>query len=154
MKKVLLFAGCLLLAFLPALSGFVTRPDAWYDALSKPPLQPPPWIFAPVWTLLYALMGIAHGLYTVTPAPGITKGRGHTLQIIQLALNAAWSLLFFGAHSPLVAGIEILVLLIAIALTAHAFGRVSNAARWLLYPYLAWVSFATYLNWGLVWLNR
>ncbi len=157
MKSFLLFLGCLVLAFLPALSGFVTRPDDWYFALVKPPLNPPPWIFAPVWTLLYALMGISHFLYTtsIAPAPRLHhKARGHAFYVIQLVLNAAWSLIFFAGRNPVVAGIDILLLLALIVATVTAFARFSAAAACLLVPYLLWVSFATYLNLGIAWLNR
>jgi tryptophan-rich sensory protein len=151
MRRAAIFAGCILLAYLPSLSGYVARPDAWYRALAKPPLQPPDWVFAPVWLTLYLLMGIAHGIYAVSPSPtGGSKARGHVLQVLQLALNAAWSLIFFGAHAPLAAGIEILALLVVIALTMRAFAQVSRPAALLLLPYLAWVGFATYLNWGIV----
>jgi translocator protein len=155
MKRVLTFVLCLLLAYLPAFSGYIARPDAWYQTLAKPPLHPPDWIFAPVWMLLYLLIGIAHGLYATKPVePGRSKARGHMLQVLQLTLNAAWSPLFFGAHAPLAAGIEILILLAAIALTIQAFAKISRSAAILLWPYLAWACFASYLNWGIVALNR
>ena len=155
MKKALIFIGCIILAYLPALGGLISRPDAWYQSLVKPPLHPPSWIFAPVWTTLYLLIGIAHGLYTTTAPRGATgKQRGHVVYLMQLALNAAWSPLFFGARAPLAAGIEILVLLIFIAMTMAAFAKVARPAALLLLPYLAWVTFASYLNWGIVVLNR
>ena len=154
MKKALIFLGCVALAFVPALSGYVSRPDAWYEALVKPPLQPPNWIFGPVWMGLYLMMGIAHGLFATAPVAAEQKRSGHIFQVLQLTLNAAWSLIFFGARAPLVAGIEILVLLAFILLTMRAFVKVSRPAAYLLVPYVAWVSFATYLNWGVVVLNR
>lgn len=152
MNKIILFVGCILLAFLPALAGVVSKPDDWYEALAKPPLQPPPWIFAPVWTLLYLMIGIAHGFFcTVEARRG--KSRGQVFYFTQLILNAAWSPIFFGLHQPLLAGLEIVVLLVMVVLTVREFSKVSPVSARLLYPYVAWLCFATYLNWGVVLLN-
>ena len=156
MNRAATIAACILVAFLPALTGFISRPDSWYEALIKPPLQPPSWVFGPVWMVLYFLTGLAYGLFTVAKPriPVASKIPGHCFFIIQLALNAAWTPLFFGLRSPLFAGVEILFLLAFIAATIQAFFAVSRAAGYLLIPYFAWVAFATYLNWGVVSLNR
>ncbi len=153
MKDWKLLAKCVGLAFLPSLSGAVTRPDATYFALNKPPLNPPPWVFAPVWATLYALMGWAHYEYLKTPSR-FDKSVGTRLQVAQLVLNGTWSLAFFGLKSPKLALFNIVLMLVAIVATMRAFSLVSKRAMWLMLPYLLWVSFATYLNAAIVVLNR
>lgn len=133
---------------------FTTADSAWYSSLPKPELTPPDWLFAPVWTLLYALMGVAAWLVW---QQGPQKRRVFVAMIlffIQLALNAWWSFIFFDQHSAGGALIDIVLLWVAILATIIAFARVSKAAAWLLLPYLAWVSFAAYLNWSIWLLNK
>lgn len=135
----------------PALGAF-TMPGAWYASLNKPSWNPPAWIFGPVWTALYIMMAVAAWLVWRRggwPA----QRRPLTFYFVQLALNAAWTPIFFGLKNPGLAFAEILLLLIAIVITAHAFRRVSPAAALLLLPYLIWVSFATALNFTLWRLN-
>ena len=126
---------------------------AWYSTLVKPALNPPAWIFGPVWTTLYALMGIAAFLVwrEGTQRRDVRVALG--VFAAQLVLNAAWSVIFFGMHSPGVALADIALLWLAIVATMYAFARVSRAAAWLLAPYLLWVSFATYLNYSIWVLN-
>lgn len=145
MKNWKLLAGCLALAFVPALSGVVSKPDEWYRSLEKPPGNPPSWVFAPVWTTLYAMMGIAHYLYT-TAQSNESKSSGHALYAGQLLLNGTWTLVFFGAKAPCAALVNIVALWAMILFTARTFNRQSPGAARLLIPYLLWVSFATYLN--------
>lgn len=142
------------------LAGFVgaifTMPaiDVWYANLNKSALNPPSWIFGPVWTTLFALMGIA--AYLVWRR-GWEKPKVKValyLFGIQLLLNILWSFLFFGQRDPLAALMEISVLWLAILMTLVFFRRVSRVAGWLLVPYLAWVSFAIYLNYAVWALNR
>ena len=117
----------------------------WYTTLAKPAWTPPGWLFGPVWTLLYVLMGIAAWLVWRRAEEG--RARCPLLLFaLQLLLNAGWSFLFFGLRSPGLALIEILLLWIAIAATLWAFARVRGGAARLLVPYLAWVSFAAALN--------
>lgn len=125
----------------------------WYAGLIKPELAPPNWVFGPVWTTLFLLMGIAAFLVWRRP---VSKQRTFALTIfyVQLFLNVLWSFLFFGKHNPGAALFEIGVLWVAIATTIWAFARVSKRAAWLLVPYLLWVSFASYLNFALWTLNR
>lgn len=156
MARLLLLARCLGLCFLPALGGFISRPDAWYQALEKPPGNPPPAVFGPVWTALYTLMGLA--LYDYQQAARNSGGErevraGQVWFGLQLALNAAWSPVFFVAKSPQLAFLTIIAMLIAIVMTIRHFHKVSPRAAYLLVPYLLWVSFATYLNGGIVVLN-
>lgn len=128
--------------------------SGWYATLVKPALMPPAWVFAPVWTALYALMGIA--AYLVWRA----YERSRSLRFIalwlfalQLVANTLWSVLFFGAQSPGLALLDIGVLWLLIAATLVAFSRISRFAAWLLAPYLAWATFAAYLNLAIVLLN-
>ncbi len=120
-------------------------PD-WYVTLNKPFFSPPNWIFGPVWTILYILMGIS--LYLVW-----VKRKVPTIFWIQLILNASWSIIFFGMKNPGLALVDIIALWIAIVLTIKAFSKINKLASRLLWPYLAWVSFATFLNLAIVLLN-
>lgn len=125
--------------------------ESWYADLAKPELAPPNWIFAPVWTTLFALMGIAAFLVwkkgldrrDVKIAIGIFIG--------QLILNTFWSIIFFGLRSPGGAFIEIIFLWLTIFTTIIAFVKISKPAAWLLAPYMLWVSFAGYLNY-MIWI--
>ena len=144
--------GVFLLAVAAAATfGSQFEPGAWYAALRKPPLNPPSWIFAPVWSVLYAAMAVAAWL--VWREPG-RAARALPLWGAQLVLNALWSFLFFGLERPGVALLEIVVLLGLVLATLVAFSRVRLLAGALLLPYAAWVGFASYLNAGLWWLNR
>ena len=127
----------------------------WYAMLVKPALNPPSWIFAPVWTTLYILMGIAAFLVW-------HKWRTHRKRdvkialavfAVQLALNALWSIVFFGLHSPAWALVNIVALWLAIVWTMIAFAKISRLAMYLLVPYIVWVSFAAYLNFAIWALN-
>ncbi len=122
----------------------------WYAALNKPAFNPPNGIFGPVWTILFALMGIA--LYLVWSEKNNKKALA--LFAIQLVLNVLWSFVFFGWHQPGWAFIEIMLLWIAIATTIIEFKKLSKAAAWLMAPYLAWVSFAAVLTFAVWQLNK
>ena len=127
--------------------------DGWYAGIVKPALNPPAWVFGPVWTTLFALMGIAAFLVwkkgldrrDVKIALGIFLG--------QLVLNTLWSIIFFGLHSPGGALVEIVFLWLAILATIIAFYKISRPAALLLLPYILWVSFAGYLNYSIWQLN-
>ncbi len=131
----------------------------WYATLIKPAWNPPSWLFGPVWTTLYTLMGIASYLIWSSyakAADGQAKGQIKLALIIygiQLGLNALWSILFFGLKKPGLAFAEIIVLLIFIAITTVLFWRIRPLAGALMIPYIAWVSFASYLNFALWRLN-
>ena len=130
-----------------ALGGAATASSVgnWYPTLAKPAFNPPNWIFAPVWTALYFMMAVAG--WGVWRRDGLRRARwALTLFALQLALNLAWSILFFGMHSIGAALIEIVVLLLAILATALAFWRRDRAAGMLFVPYAAWVAFAAVLN--------
>ena len=136
---------CIAICFLPAVVGGRFMPGAWYASLAKPALNPPGWVFGPVWTVLYALMGIALFLiWQRRSAPGWALAI--TVFAIQLVLNAAWSWLFFGLRRPDLAFAEICVLWVFIVLSIVAFWRLRPLAGALLLPYAAWVAFAAWLN--------
>ena len=139
------------------LSGMVTRASitTWYPTLVKPSFNPPNWIFAPVWTSLYVMMGVAAGLIwnqITTQKSAVTKA----LQIfaIQLILNALWSYLFFGLHNLMLATIEVVLLWLMIFETYSQFAKINKTASYVMLPYLAWVSFASVLTASIWWLNR
>jgi tryptophan-rich sensory protein len=143
------FVGlCLLVG---AVAGTVTTGAVrgWYLSLSRPPGTPPTWIFAPVWTALYVMIGVAGWLvWRRCGAAGPLRLWGW-----QLAANALWTPAFFGLHSPALAMLVVVVMLVLLGLTIRAFLGVHRAAAGLLLPYLAWSSFAAYLNAGFWWLN-
>ena len=134
------------------LSGLVTAGPVrtWYPALAKPAWTPPPWVFGPAWTVLYAMIAVA--AWRIWRR----RGRGTALAAYgaQLVLNAAWSFLFFGARSPLAGLLDILLLWGAIVVTLALFRRVDRLAAWLLAPYLLWVTFAAALNFSIWRLNQ
>ena len=138
--------------FAVAASGAAFPPDAWFVALNKPTWQPPAWVFAPVWTLLYVLMACSLALLIRSPANAMRR-LALTLFVVQLALNAAWTPLFFGAHSPQLALLAICLLWLVLIGCISVNLRVHATAGWLLLPTLVWVSFALVLNGVIVALN-
>lgn len=139
------------------LSSIVTQSSikTWYPTITKPSFNPPNWVFAPVWTLLYIMMGIAAGMVwnKLETNKELVK-KALSFFIIQLLLNALWSYLFFGLKNILLASIEIVLLWLIIYETYYIFKQVDKKASYLLIPYLAWVSFATILTGSIYWLNR
>jgi translocator protein len=144
-RHAALLVGCIVASFAPGVVGARFEPGEWYAQLAKSPLTPPGWVFPIAWTTLYITIGVA--LYVMLIH---TSGRERRIPlavfVIQLVLNGAWSWLFFGCHAVGAALIEIGALWISIAAMGFAFARHSRFAGKLLLPYLAWVSFATYLN--------
>ena len=125
----------------------------WYATLVKPAFNPPSWVFGPVWTVLYALMGIAAFLVWKRGWKKPDVKSALLVFGIQLALNALWSIIFFGMKELGIAFGEIVLLWFAIVATIRAFYRIDQRAAWLLVPYLAWVTFAAALNYALWSLN-
>ena len=125
-----------------------------FAALAQPPLSPPGWVFPVVWTILYLLMGWASFLIWKSGAPQAAKKRALGLYGVQLAVNFVWPLLFFRAGLYGFALIWLVILLVLVAETMLAFGRIDRRAAWLLAPYLLWLLFAAYLNAGVWLLNR
>lgn len=154
MRSVLGLLVSLATSFAAAgIGGLFTRSSVstWYQSLAKPAFAPPDWIFGPVWTALYFLMAVAAWL--TWRRGGRRAAVGLTLFGGQLALNAAWSGIFFGLRLPGWALAELVVLWVAIAATLAAFARVSAVAGLLLVPYLLWVTFAGLLNFTIWRLN-
>lgn len=138
-----------------ATSGFFTATGvgSWYQTILKPSWNPPNWIFGPVWTTLYILMGIALFLvWKADTAPEI-KRLAIILFSLQLVLNFFWSFIFFNQHAIGWALVEILVMWLLILATIFAFANISRTAAWLLVPYISWVSFAAILNYTIWRMN-
>jgi tryptophan-rich sensory protein len=153
-RQILGLAGWLLLAFAAAAIGAIASIDAqaFYAELTLPSWAPPAWLFGPVWTVLYAMMGVA--AWCVWRAHGLRGARNaFVLFVAQLAANALWSWLFFGWRLGAFAAAEVLVLWLLIAATIVAFGRRSRVAAALLVPYLVWVTFASALTFTVWRLN-
>ena len=126
----------------------------WYATLNKPSFSPPNWVFAPAWTLLYILMGLAAALVW---QKGLQNPQVRTALVVflaQLILNMIWSVLFFGLRSPFYGLVDILFLWAMILVTIAQFSKVSVPAALLLIPYILWVTFATGLNFGIFLLNK
>lgn len=137
-----------------ALGGWATSSsvDTWYQALQKPPFNPPDWLFAPVWTLLYLMIALS-GWRVWRSRAEAGRRAAMTAYAAQLALNLAWSLVFFGGQLIGLALAVILLLLATILANAALFARADRLAAWLLAPYAAWVAFAALLNFALWRLN-
>jgi translocator protein len=156
-KSLLSLALFLVASFSAAALGSLFTASSvrtWYPELQKPAGTPPPWLFGPVWTTLYILMALAG--WQVWERAGGWKGARLALGLffVQLVLNAFWSALFFGMRNPAAGLIEITVLWLAILATVVAFFPIWRLSAWLMMPYLLWVSYAVYLNFGIWRLNR
>ncbi len=151
-KLIVAVILCLMVGYI---GSFATTPaiPTWYATLNKPPFSPPNWLFAPVWTTLYILMGIS--LYLVwTKGTKIKKNKeAINLFLIQLGLNFLWSFIFFGFKNPSLAFLELVALWVVLLITILRFLKISKTAGYLLIPYILWVSFATILNLSIVLLN-
>ena len=138
-----------------SLSAYIsnTGMNPWFDNLIKPSWNPPEYLFGPVWTLLYCMMGIS--LWLVWKSETVASVKKPALQLFaaQLFLNFCWSIIFFKFHSPAWALVEIIAMLFLIVLTTKQFSKISKQAAWLLVPYIAWVSFASVLNFSIWTLN-
>jgi tryptophan-rich sensory protein len=154
LKKITLFIISLLI---PQLAGFIgslftiKNIPTWYASLSKPFFNPPNWIFAPVWTALFILMGVS--LYLVLTKQKKISTPPVKIFFIQLAINTLWSIVFFGMREPGLAFIIIVVLWFLIYYIIKIFYKIDKVASYLLLPYLAWVSFASVLNFSIWILN-
>ena len=138
---------------LAASSGALFKPGDWYETLKKPAWRPPNWLFAPAWSVLYLLNAFAGARLYEAATPDVLP-MVLTLYGVSLALNAAWSGLFFGAKRPDWAFIELIFLWASILAQIVVFARIDETAAWLIVPYLAWVSFAGILNLAMWRLNR
>lgn len=146
LPKLIFSVGlCLGIGVLGSFFTVSSIPD-WYVTLEKPFFSPPNWLFGPVWTILYIMMGIS--LYLIW-----IKKKVPSIFWVQLTLNAVWSIIFFGLRNPTLALVDILALWIAIVLTIKSLYKINKPSAYLLYPYIAWVSFAVLLNLFIVLLN-
>jgi len=155
-KTWLMLCAFVLVSFLAGAVGTILgspMPDAWYESLTKPSFNPPSWVFGPVWSALYLLIGIAAWQAWRTRGFGGARA-AMILFAVQWILNAAWSGLFFGLESTTLGLLDILALWAVIVAMVVTFSRASALAGVLMIPYLLWVSFATILNSSLWWLNR
>ena len=150
MKTFFTFIAAILISFIPGAIGVLFTPmtghtDAWYNTLANSSLTPPPMVFSVAWTILYVLLGIA--LFFVWRSK---KERGAVasewLFFFQMVLNALWSYVFFGLHMPTLALFVLLALIIVSIFMAREFKYVSRTAYYLVWPYIAWLVFAFYLN--------
>ena len=159
--KWLSLIGFLALVFsISGISSLVTMPavQGWYHTLQKPGWNPPDWVFGPVWTTLYLMIAIAGWrVWQRLPAMHFSQRAAHPVMRpywLQLLCNFLWSLLFFGAQSPLAGAVDIVLLLVAIGWNIARFRHIDRVAAWLLVPYFLWVAYATSLNFAIVALNR
>jgi translocator protein len=156
MRKILLLCLAIGLCLLAGYIGaYVTTPSipTWYAGLQKPDLNPPAWVFAPVWTALYVMMGISLYLMLLQGFQSRDVQFGVALFVFQLFLNVCWSFAFFSLHSIFLALMVIIALWAVLLCTLIQAFRVSAGAGALLIPYLTWVSFALYLNYAIMLLN-
>jgi tryptophan-rich sensory protein len=150
-KLVLSLGVCQVAALIGTVFTVSSIPD-WYAALNKPFFNPPDWLFAPAWTILYILMGLA--LYLIWRAPKV-KHTNEALMLFgaQLTFNVIWSIVFFGFKSIMGGVLSIIILLLLILLTIFQFYKVDKNAAYLMMPYLLWVGFATILNVSILLMN-
>jgi len=154
MKILVCVATCLAVGYYGSLAT-QSSVNTWFPTLEKPVFNPPNWLFAPVWTMLYILMGIAAGLvWDRYESDKYEVKNALVIFAAQLLLNLLWSILFFGLRNPMLAMLEIVVLLLIIYETHYKFKNISKMAGYLLVPYILWVGFATILNIAIWYLNR
>ena len=156
MKNIIRFILAIALPLtIGAVAGFFTSLSVkgWYSTVIKPSFNPPDWVFAPVWTLLYIMMGIAFYIIWNKDTAKLLKRKAMLFYFAQLILNFTWSLVFFYAEQPGWALVNIMLLCSMIAATIYWFSKISTTATRLLIPYILWVSFATVLNFAIWKLN-
>ncbi len=151
-KLIIAIVACELAGIIGSLFTISAIPN-WYATLVKPAFNPPSSVFGPVWTTLYALMGIAAFLVWKKGFRRMDVRKALLVFGVQLILNATWSIVFFGLQSPAWALVNIIALWFAIVSTMILFYKISKPAMWLLVPYILWVSFAMYLNYSIWMLN-
>jgi len=151
-KLIISIVGCQLVGLAGTVFTVNSIPT-WYMTLNKPPFSPPNWIFGPVWTLLYLMMGISFYLIWKQGWQSDSSKTARKYFLAQLALNFIWTPIFFGLKSPLIALVVIITMWVMILVTIKKFYPLSKWSAYLLIPYLLWVSFATLLNAAIVVLN-
>jgi len=146
----LALAGFALASVAAAASGGIFRPGEWYEQIAKPRWRPPNWLFGPAWLVLFAL--ITASAWLVWREAGF--GLALAVYAVQLALNAAWSALFFGLRRPDLAFVDLVALWLSIAAMIALYAPIHETAAWMMVPYLAWVAFAGALNYTIWQMNR
>jgi tryptophan-rich sensory protein len=153
---VLLLFAIAVVASAGLIDNLATIPNipVWYAGLNKPGFTPPNWVFGPVWSLLYAMMVLAFWRVLLRRSRWTTAGwRVVGVFLVQMALNAFWSVAFFGMHNPLLGLVVVIALELMIVATIITFKPIDRMAAWLLAPYAVWVGYATALNAAIVGLN-
>ena len=155
-SSVKLLLSILICEAVGIMSGLLsqTNMNEWLATLNKPSWNPPSWLFGPVWSILYALMGLALWIIWKSHFDETSKRIALIIFALQLFLNFWWSLLFFRFHSPALALADILLMIVVITITVFRFALISRKASWLLVPYLAWVCFAAILNYTIWSMNK
>lgn len=157
MKKWMWFVIAMVISFLPGIFGVFFTPhgdsNVWYNGLIKSGLTPPGWVFSVAWTILYILLGVALYLVIRVTRRGVNKMLAYTLFAAQLVLNGLWSYMFFGAHLPAFALVNLLVLFVVAIWMARVFDSIDKWAGYLVIPYILWMMFAFYLNAYIILMN-
>ena len=150
MKKFWTFIFAVIVSFIPGIIGVIFTPhgasNVWYNALAKSALTPAGWVFSVAWTILYLLLGIALFLIIIDKDKRTKKSNAYWLFFGQMVLNTLWSYVFFGAHMAALALLILIMLIVVSIYMARAFRPISKAAEYLVWPYIIWMCFATYLN--------
>lgn len=152
LKKAGLLFLFLFVSFLPSLGAMAVKTGGWYAALNKPSWNPPSWVFGPVWTILYLMIGLA-GYFAWTRGDRDGRTKAFMAYTAQLFINALWTPLFFGLQCPGLALVDLIVLWFLIVICIILFAKRSRPSAWLMVPYLVWVSFAGALNAAICVLN-
>ena len=157
MKKFFTFIFAVIISFIPGIVGIIFTPhgasNVWYNALAKSALTPAGWVFSVAWTILYLLLGIALYLIIANKKARVDKSSAYWLFAGQMVLNMLWSYIFFGAHMAALALLVLVILIVVSIYMARAFRPISKAAFYLVWPYIIWMCFATYLNATIMVLN-
>ena len=157
MKKFFTFIFAIIISFIPGIIGIFFTPhgasNVWYNSLAHSVLTPAGWVFSVAWTILYILLGIALFLVIDSKKNRIDKSNAYWLFAGQMALNALWSYVFFGAHMAALALLVLAMLIVVSVYMARAFRPISKSAYYLVWPYIIWMCFATYLNATIMFLN-
>lgn len=157
MKKFFNFIFAMIISFIPGAIGIFFTPhgvsNVWYNTLDKSVLTPAGWVFSVAWTILYILLGIALFLIIDNKKTRIDKSNAYWLFFGQMVLNALWSYVFFGAHMVALALLILVMLIVVSIYMMRAFRPISRAAAYLVWPYIIWMCFATYLNATIMFLN-
>ena len=157
MRKFFTFIFAIIVSFIPGIVGVLFTPhgasNIWYNELSKSILTPSGWVFGVAWTILYLLLGIALFLIINEKKNRVSKSNAYWLFIGQMALNLLWTYVFFGLHMAALALLVLIMLIVISIYMARAFRLINKAAEYLVWPYIIWMCFATYLNATIMFLN-